>query len=113
MKCHYSLRPALFSLCIFIGTAGAMWAQGTNPSPGQAHGQPEQGQSAGVPGNLAVVATATGSGRTDYVITTLNDGLTPTPPGNSRFLRPQQRFAGQWVQYDWKQPISTHQVALF
>ncbi len=113
MKCHYSILPALFSLFIFIGTAAAVWAQGTNPSPGPKQGQPEQGQSAGVPGNLAVVATATGSGRTDYIITTLNDGLTPTPPGNSRFLRPQQRFANQWVQYDWKQPISTHQVALF
>lgn len=104
MKRHYSILLAIFYLFIFIGTSGAMWAQTANPA---------QGPSQTAPGNLAVVATATGSGRADYIITTLNDGLTPTPPGNSRFLRPQPRFANQWVQYEWKQPISTHQVALF
>ena len=64
-------------------------------------------------GNLAVVATATSSGRANYIVTTLNDELTPTPPGNSRFLRPQTRFANQWVQYDWKQPVTTHEIAVF
>jgi len=85
-------------------TQGPGQTQSTNPSQGPAQSDP---------GNLAVVATATGSGRTDFAITALNDGLTPTPPGNSRFLRPQARFPDQWVQYEWKQPISTHQVALF
>ena len=102
MKRHYSILLVLFYL--FIVPSGVAWAQTANPS---------QELSLTAPGNLAVVATATGSGRTDYIITTLNDGLTPTPPGNSRFLRPQPRFANQWVQYEWKQPISTHQVALF
>ena len=37
-------------------------------------------------GNLAVVATATSSGRANYSVTTLNDELTPTPPGNSILL---------------------------
>jgi DUF1680 family protein len=102
MKRHYfTILLALFiTLPILVKAQTAPSSQG-----------PSQAQSA--PGNLAVVATATGSGRTDYIITTLNDGLTPTPPGNSRFLRPQPRFANQWVQYEWKQPISTHQVALF
>src|ERR1700744_6340173 len=105
MKRHYStILPAIFYL--FVIAPAAVSAQTANPSQGASQAQTG-------PGNLAVVATATGSGRTDYAITTLNDGLTPTPPGNSRFLRTQPRYADQWVQYEWKQPISTHQVALF
>ncbi|MBS1604328.1 MAG: glycoside hydrolase family 127 protein [Bacteroidetes bacterium] len=75
--------------------------------------QDASGNAAPAPGNLAFVATATGSGRANYIITTLNDGQTPTPPGNSRFLRPQTRYAGQWVQYEWRQPVSTHEIAVF
>ncbi|HEY4288461.1 MAG TPA: beta-L-arabinofuranosidase domain-containing protein [Puia sp.] len=101
MKRHY-FTILLVLLYLFITTPAAVRAQSANPSQAQSG-----------PGNLAVVATATGSGRADYVITTLNDGLTPTPPGNSRFLRAQPRYANQWVQYEWKQPVSTHQVALF
>ncbi|HEY4336449.1 MAG TPA: beta-L-arabinofuranosidase domain-containing protein [Puia sp.] len=63
-------------------------------------------------GNLAIVATATASGRNGDPITTLNDGETPTPPGNARYRRPA-RLANQWVQYDWKQPVTTKQIAVY
>jgi DUF1680 family protein len=63
-------------------------------------------------GNLAVVAAATGSGRNGGTLTTLNDGETPTPPGNARYPRPP-RQADQWVQYEWQQPVTTKQIAVF
>jgi len=63
-------------------------------------------------GNLAIVATATGSGRNSEPITTLNDGETPTPPGNARYRRPP-RQANPWVQYEWKQPVTTGEVAVY
>jgi DUF1680 family protein len=67
------------------------------------------------PGNLAIVATATGSTRPGVVLTTPNDGLTPTPPGNSsRPNRPAPpRLANQWVEYDWRTPVTTRQIAVF
>lgn len=63
-------------------------------------------------GNLAIVATATGSARPGAVLTALNDGETPMEPGDPR-ARPLTRQPNQWVQYEWKQPVSTHQIALF
>lgn len=63
-------------------------------------------------GNLAIVATPTGSGRFSGTLTTLNDGETPTPKGNPRYPRPP-RQANQWVQYEWQQPVTTKQVAVY
>lgn len=63
-------------------------------------------------GNLAIVATATGSGRPGQSLTTLNDGVTPTPRGNPRRPAPP-RMADQWVEYDWKTPVTTKQVAVY
>ena len=64
---------------------------------------------------LAVIATPSGASRyTDY--SRLNDGTMPvnrrTPPriGNAR---PVQYQAKQWVQYEWKQPISTAEIAVY
>src|SRR5258708_27863983 len=64
-------------------------------------------------GNLAIVAAPTGSGRQGGLLTNLNDGLTPTPRGNTRGNRPPQRLGTQWVQYEWKQAISTKEIAVF
>src|SRR5258707_11206196 len=64
-----------------------------------------------VEGNLAIVASASGSGRNGGVLPTLNDGETPTPPGNPRYPRPP-RQANQWVQYEWQQPVTTKQMAV-
>ena len=62
--------------------------------------------------NLAVVATATGSGRPGALLTTPNDELIPTPPGNAR-RPPLPRMANQWVEYTWQQRISTRQIAVY
>jgi len=63
-------------------------------------------------GNLAIVATPTGSARPGAVLDALNDGETPMEPGDQR-ARPLTRQANQWVQYEWKQPVSTRQIAIF
>lgn len=62
--------------------------------------------------NLAIVASPTGSARSGAPMTSLNDGLTPTgmrQGGN----RPPQRLTSQWVQYDWNQPVTTKEIAVF
>ncbi|HEY6901667.1 MAG TPA: beta-L-arabinofuranosidase domain-containing protein, partial [Puia sp.] len=65
-------------------------------------------------GNLAVVATPSGSNRNREALNGLNDGQTPMPRGNTRNPRPQPpRLANQWVEYQWKQNISTKQVSVF
>jgi len=66
-------------------------------------------------GNLAIVAAPTGSGRQGGALTNLNDGLTPTPRGNTRgnANRPAPRLGTQWVQYEWKQPVSTKEIAVY
>jgi hypothetical protein len=64
-------------------------------------------------GNLAIIATATSSGRPDEILTTLNDGLTPASPGYRRGNRPQPRLSSPWVEYDWSQPVRTKEIALF
>ena len=63
-------------------------------------------------GNLAIVATATGSARPGAVLTALNDGEAPMEPGDPR-ARALTRKANEWVQYEWKQPVTTRQVAIF
>ncbi|NSW94149.1 MAG: glycoside hydrolase family 127 protein [Bacteroidales bacterium] len=65
--------------------------------------------------NLALVATPAASARFGTSPGFLNDGLTPMSPGSSRTgaNRPQQRPAGQWVQYEWSQPVTTNGIAVF
>ncbi len=66
--------------------------------------------------NLAMVATATSSSRGGTIITTLNDGLTPTAAGRVQTQggnRPQQRQGTQWVEYTWLQPVTTGEVSVF
>jgi uncharacterized protein len=64
--------------------------------------------------NLAVVATSTSSGRQGMGANAFNDGLAPTPGGGRGGNRnnPQPRTV-QWVQFEWKQPVSTKEVAVF
>ncbi len=65
--------------------------------------------------NLTIIATPSGSSRADY--TRLNDGAMPvnrrTPPRANPNARPVQYTAKQWVQYDWKQPVSTKEIAVY
>jgi uncharacterized protein len=65
--------------------------------------------------NLAVVASTSASGRQGEGAAAFNDGLAPTPGGGrgggNRNNR-QPRFQ-HWVQYEWKQPVSTKEVAVF
>ncbi|QKJ30589.1 glycoside hydrolase family 127 protein [Mucilaginibacter mali] len=61
--------------------------------------------------NLAVIATASGNG--DYE--RLSDGRMPVNTRNTPGNNPRRvQYVGkQWVQYEWKQPIETKQVALY
>lgn len=65
--------------------------------------------------NLAVVATPSTSLRNQSVTVSLNDGLVPNRSGavRSNQGRPQQNPATQWVQYEWKQPVTTGKVEVF
>ena len=65
--------------------------------------------------NLALVASPTGSSRYGASMTSLNDGLIPVNTGGMRTSvnRPPQRLTTQWVQYDWLQPVSTKEIAVF
>ena len=64
--------------------------------------------------NLAVVATPSGSSRSGALMTSLNDGLTPVNTGALRqgSNRPR-RLTSQWVQYEWIQPVTTKEIAVF
>jgi DUF1680 family protein len=70
-------------------------------------------QNAGQPANLAVIATPSGVDRYGGNYNELNDGLTPTEPGDAaeRATRPK-RFS-TWVEYDWVQPVFTDRIAVF
>lgn len=61
--------------------------------------------------NIAVVATTSSSLRGDRSWNFINDGLTPADPGfrNAR----QQPRTNFWVQYEWSQPISTKEIAIY
>jgi DUF1680 family protein len=65
--------------------------------------------------NLAVVATPTSSSRNNAIMTSLNDGLIPNNTGSMRNSgnRSPQRLIAQWVQYDWVQPVSTKEIAVY
>jgi uncharacterized protein len=64
-------------------------------------------------GNLAIVATASSSSRQGAPLAGLNDGLTPTPRGNTRGNRPQVRLSSPWVEYQWTQPVRTKEIAVY
>ncbi|MES1249893.1 MAG: hypothetical protein ABUL46_04370, partial [Chitinophaga rupis] len=64
-------------------------------------------------GNLATIAAATGSNRPSSSLEGLNDGLTPTPPGDRWYNRAQQRRGTQWLQYEWRQPVHINRIDLF
>lgn len=64
---------------------------------------------------LSVIAIPSGSSRyTDY--NRLNDGVMPvnrrTPP-RAGVARPVQYQPKQWVEYDWKQPVTAGEVAVY
>lgn len=65
--------------------------------------------------NLAIVATPVSSMRGGFGVNGLNDGLAPVNlggrggGGNNR-VQPRQNI---WVQYEWAQPVSTKEIALF
>lgn len=61
--------------------------------------------------NISVVATPSSSLRTDRTFNFLNDGLTPANAGY-RNARPQPR-SNFWLQYEWVQPISTKEIAVY
>ncbi len=67
--------------------------------------------------NLAIVATPTAINRFGGSLDALNDGLTPTPRGNQRGggggNRPQPPRSQYWVQYEWAQPVSTKEIAVY
>ncbi len=67
-----------------------------------------------IKGNLAVVANATSSARFGQSLNSLSDGLTPTNQGGrgGGGNRRQPR-TNLWVQYEWKQPVSTSEMALY
>ncbi len=66
--------------------------------------------------NLAIVATPVSSMRGGFGMNALNDGLAPVNAGgrggggNNRQVQPRQNI---WVQYEWSQPVSTKEIALF
>ncbi|HEY4108508.1 glycoside hydrolase family 127 protein [Puia sp.] len=64
-------------------------------------------------GNLAIIATATGSSRPGETLTNLNDGLTPATPGYRRRNRPQPILSAPWVEYDWRQPVRTNEISVY
>lgn len=68
--------------------------------------------------NLAVIATATASSRQGGALPTLNDGVAPVNQGNFRgggggANRTPQPRTSQWVQYEWQQPVTTKEIALY
>lgn len=65
--------------------------------------------------NLAVVATTSSSMRGGFNAAALNDNLAPVfigggRQGNNRVQPPRQNI---WVQYEWAQPVSTKEIAIF
>ena len=79
-----------------------------------------QSQNMNVPSsrpNLAIVATASGSNRGGGgSLASLNDGLIPTNQNNFRGAggnRQVQARSVYSVDYEWKQPVSTKEVAVY
>jgi len=65
--------------------------------------------------NLANVATASTSARYGTAPAFLNDGLIPANAPGTRTggNRQPQRLSNQWVQYEWRQPVTTSGVAVY
>ena len=66
--------------------------------------------------NLAIVATPSSSARFGQPLNSLNDGVAPTNTGNFRGgggNRPPQPRTNLWLQYEWKQPASTNEIAIY
>lgn len=94
------------------GALAAMLAMMAAPAIGQEVKSPDTRP------NLAIVATPTVSARFGGSLDGLNDGLTPTPRGNNRGgggggNRPQPPRSQYWVQYEWAQPVSTKEIAVY
>ena len=65
--------------------------------------------------NLAIVATPTSSARFGQNVSTLNDGLAPVNTGfrgGGGNRQPQPR-TNLWLQYEWAQPVSTNEIAVY
>lgn len=65
------------------------------------------------PLNLAVLATPGGIDRFGGNYDMLNDGVVVTEPGNPAERRAKPRRFSTWVEYDWRQPITTDKIAVF
>ena len=67
--------------------------------------------------NLAIVATSLSSMQGGgFGLNALNDGLAPVTLGNGRGGGGNNRIQTRqniWVQYEWLQPVSTKEIALF
>jgi uncharacterized protein len=63
--------------------------------------------------NLALLATPGGSVRFSPALNSLNDGLVPNNTGNTRRGNRIQPRSQAWVEYEWKQPVSTKEVAVY
>ncbi len=65
--------------------------------------------------NLANVATASTSARYGSAPAFLNDGLVPAATAGTRTggSRPPQRLSNQWVQYEWRQPVTASGVSVY
>ncbi|MEI6950223.1 beta-L-arabinofuranosidase domain-containing protein [Paraflavisolibacter sp. H34] len=108
MKAIRFLRMGAVSL---LAAAASLPAGAQMPSgPAQAGGTPPLTTRP----NLAVVANTSSSVRYGAPLNGLNDGLAPTNTGNRRGggnrVMPRSNM---WVQYEWSQPVSTKEVALF
>lgn len=63
--------------------------------------------------NLAVVATATSANRFGPPLTSLNDGQVITQGRGGGGGNNRQPRTMTWVQYEWKQPIATKELAVY
>lgn len=86
-------------------------------APAAAFAQPmtvsNKPEAATAKGNLAVVATASSSARFGQPLTFINDGLTPTNGGGPGGGGRQQPRTNMWIQYEWPQPVSTKEMAVY
>lgn len=101
---------ALLGSALAIRTPAAAQQSGTTRPPAAAQ-MPATAQTPPAPANLAIVASATSSGRPGTALTTFNDGDTAAGEGEN-WYRSLRRQPNAWVEYKWAQPITTRQVSL-
>jgi uncharacterized protein len=70
-------------------------------------------QSGDRPSNLAVIATPSGVDRYGGNYSELNDGLTPTEPGEPSGASSRPKRYSTWVEYDWAQTVLTDRIEVF